>query len=212
MASCKVCQADSPLYLCSVHIKYLEEGLGEVPWLTEQLQVTITKQDKLHQVQGRSEQDTRSVINIGASRLASEVEITLARWVSKLVNQNGLQFLPQYQVAHDFVGPLLLHWDRLPVGYTPTPARLARWLFHHINTAATREDVGDLYNEIVDLTGDPDRPSQNQGRLVLAINRRDRAIVGPCPTPIGYDDEGATVSCSCSARCSINPLGDQRFG
>lgn len=192
MSSCRVCKADSPLYLCSIHLRYLEQALAEVPWLLEQLQITITKQDKLHQVQGKSEQDTRQMLNFGASKLASEVEITLARWVSKLVDQNGLQFLPKFRVAHDFIGPLLPHWDRMPIGYTPTPARLARWLAHHVNTAATREDVGDLYNEIITLTGNPDRFAQQQGKLVRAINRKDRVIVGPCQTPI-YDGDGTTL-------------------
>ncbi|WP_179475359.1 hypothetical protein [Mycolicibacterium vinylchloridicum] len=196
MSQCKVCRAESGLFLCSRHIKYLEDGLGEIPWLTSELQVTITKRDRLHQVVGHSDQDTRSVINFGASRLHSDVEILLADWVSRLVHDNGLQFLPKYKVPHDFIGPLLLHWSRLPRGYTPTPTRMSRWLAHHVNTAAMREDAGDLYREIIGLTGDPDKPQGYPGRLVAAINRRTKLFAGPCPTPIGYGEQGEEIACA----------------
>lgn len=194
--ACAVCRADTTgLHLCNVHIKYLEEGLGEVPWLISELQTTILKQDRLHKTLGKTEQDTRSVINFGASRLASDVQILLAGWVTKLITENKCKFLPAMSVPHDFVGPLLPAWRHLPKGYSPTSARLSRWLAHHVNVAAGREDAGDLYNAIIELTGDPDKAS-HQGRLVRAINRKDRVFAGPCPTEVGYDDEGAPVECA----------------
>lgn len=189
---CSICQAPSGLYLCNIHISYLDEGLEAIPWLYRQLRITATRQDKLHTVSGKSS-DTPSPVNWGASRTADDVSDTLERWVAKLVNESGLS----YSDVRD-------------------PRRFAPWLRDHINVLAGRPDAKDAYFDVIGLTGNPDRPKED-GRLLLAINRRTKVFAGLCPRVKGYDDEGAPVECGASihaldgeteAQCPMEHCGE----
>lgn len=198
MSQCQICSAESDLFLCKKHIQHLSKALTQIPWLLDQLEITITKQDRINTGSGRkskSEKQTRSVLNLGASNLKSEVDILLQRWVGKLVGQHGLKFLPSTRVPADFIGPLQLGWERLPIGWKITPGKYAIWLAHHVNTLAGREDVRDFYHEILGLVIDPDHPKIPPGRLVAEINKKTKTFAGACPTRVGYGQEGEPVEC-----------------
>lgn len=194
MASCGVCKAESSLYICYRHIEYLKDSLSEIPWLINQLEVTVTRQDKLHQAP-RTGGVHASPVNFGASRLLDEVHDLLIDWTSKLTDENKLRFFPAHSVGTNFIGPLLVGWQRLPRGYSGSPTQRARWIGYHISTLAGRKDAGDFYSSIIDLTGDPDHPS-TPGRLVREINRKDRLFVGPCPTVRGHGQDGSEIHCN----------------
>lgn len=197
--SCKVCKSEtSALHLCARHIKYLNEALDEIPWLHSQLQTTITRTDKLQMgVTGRKSSESPSPINWGGSRLGDEVMDLLIFWMTKLIEDNGLTFLPKHAVPHDFIGPLVFGFRRLPRrGYSGSIDQRVVWLKHHINAIAGREDAGDFYFDIIGLTSDPDKPQHPPGRLVAAINTRSRRWAGPCPEIKGYSHTGETIRCS----------------
>jgi hypothetical protein len=194
MSNCAVCKSESSLYLCEDHIGYLRDSLGEFPWLLDQLDVTITRQDRINTGAIGKSNDIPNPYNVGASRLASEVTILLARWVTNLVVDQGLRFMPPRTVGSQFVGPLLPFWRRLGAGYSGSPTQHARWLHHHVRVLAGREDVGDFFKAVIGLVGDPDRPSI-PGRLVAAINKRTRIFAGMCPRVFGYGDEGEELTC-----------------
>lgn len=192
---CSRCRADvTDRYLCTVCTDMLADMLGEIPWLLEQLEVTRTCQDRLTVGAVGRDSARRWPLRVGAMRLAEDVHDMLVDWVERLVEDNGLKFFPQMSVGTNFIGPLRRGWQRLPAGYSGSPTQRARWLAHHINTIASREDCGQLYRDIAHLTGDPDKPNE-QGRLVMAINRNSRVFAGPCPTLRGYDNEGLPIEC-----------------
>jgi len=198
MTSCSVCKTDSPLHLCNRHIKYLDEALDEIPWLHSQLQTTITRTDKLNMgVSGRKSSESPSPINWGASRLSDELLTILRSWIDRMVDENGLRFLPRWSVPHGFIGPLPLGWRRLPIrGYSGSLQQMVAWIKHHLNVIAGREDAGDRYFEVINLTGDPDSPRLPPGRLVASINTRTKRWAGPCPEIKGYSNTGEQIFCS----------------
>lgn len=190
---CQNCRAAKiSLYLCTDCIDMLQSALEQIPELLRELEVTVTRQDKLHAVSGRSS-DQPSPINFGASRLSSEIEDLLIKWVDLLVAA-GLKFFPAMSVGTNFIGPLLPHWQRLPKGYSGSPTQRARWLSHHVHDIARHKKAGEVYEAVMDLTGDPDHPSK-PGRLVQAVDKVVRLYAGTCPTMTGRDREGQVVVC-----------------
>jgi hypothetical protein len=191
--SCQNCSAVSDLNLCPSCEGHLQEALGQLPGLLLELETTVTRQDKLYTVSGKTS-DTPSPINWGSSALANEVEDLLIDMVDTMV-QAGLKFFPARSVGTLFIGPLPLGWQRLPRGYSGSPEQRARWLAHHVHQIAKYPRAGEMYRKITDLTGDPNKPSK-QGRLLRAIDRTVRIWAGPCPTMVARDREGQAIECA----------------
>lgn len=195
MSECQNCSAKNELNLCTDCVGMLKEALDAIPWLLMELDVTVTRQDRLNTgVVGKSSENP-SPMNVGAAALATEVEGLLVEWIGLLSDSFHVQFFPAMAVGNAFIGPLRVGWRRLPKGYTASPTQYARWLSHHVGLIARHDKAGEIYSAVVDLTGDPDKPSK-PGRLVRAIDRTVRIYAGTCPTLVGRDREGAPVECS----------------
>jgi hypothetical protein len=194
MNTCQACKARTQLYLCSDCTDALDEALGQIPDLLTELDVTISRTDRLNTgVVGRSAL-VASPINFGAARLLDEFTDALHDLVNTLCETNHVQFAPAMTVPHDFIGPIRWFERRLPPGYSPTPTRTSQWLRHHVALIAANKRAGEMFDWITDFTGDRNHPSR-QGRLWLAIGRQVHQFAGFCPTIVGRDRNGDLVEC-----------------
>jgi hypothetical protein len=125
MTDCRNCRRDTELYLCGLCAKELHALLADLPWLLRQLDITVTRQDKLNLgVLGRSGNASPSPINFGAMELARNLRNQLSTIVRDLCETANLA-TPQ----------------------DSTPA-MAQWLYGHINTIACSGDAGQIMREI----------------------------------------------------------------
>lgn len=196
MSDCQNCEAPSPgLNLCADCVDALAEALDQLPELIKQLQITVTRQDRLNLgVVGKSSENP-SPVNWGAASVANDVEDLLIRWTDTLATANGVSLLPPRTVGPRFIGPLPgPQWRRLLPGYLGTPLQRARWLAEHLDLVARHIKAGEIFAEVTALTGDPDKPSQ-LGRLYRAIDKVTKLYAGPCPTVIARDQQGRAVEC-----------------
>ena len=194
MIECQSCRAGSQLYLCADCLDALDEAIGQIPELLSELEVTISRLDRLNTgAIGRSAL-VPSPINFGASRLLSDITDMLVDLVDTLCATNAVQFFPALSVGCYFIGPLRPGWQRLPKGYSGSPTQRARWVRHHIELIAKHPKAGEMFDAITEYTGDRNHPSK-QGRLWQAIGRQVHQFAGFCPTPIGRDQHGDVVEC-----------------
>jgi hypothetical protein len=82
MSTCPVCTAPQPEgLLCHNDTTRLEVALGQVPWLVEQLAVTISKQAKIGAgASGSAPARERNPLNFGALTIADELGDVLHAW------------------------------------------------------------------------------------------------------------------------------------
>lgn len=90
-STCPVCTADQPEgLLCHNDTTKLEQALAEVPWLVDQLAITISKQAKIGvQASGSAPARERNPINYGALTVADELGNTLTTWTRDIGGQHG---------------------------------------------------------------------------------------------------------------------------
>jgi hypothetical protein len=195
LTECQNCQAASPAAsLCDDCRDALKDALDQIPWQMLEVETTICRLDRLNLgVVGKSSENP-SPINLGAAAVSSEMESLLIELVDKVSETYKVRFFPPNSVGHRFIGPLLPGWRRLPRGFSGSPVQRANWLSHHVNLVAKLPTAGQFYRRIVDLVGDPDKPSK-PGRLIRAIDRSVRCWAGTCPTAVGRDREGLVVMC-----------------
>lgn len=196
--TCQNCKADSQVYLCRKCIAELRAMLDQITWLWDQLLVTRTRQDRVSDdIGGRIRKTNQPInaFNAGAHQLSRNLQDMLQEWVVRLTEGGARQFLPALAVPTGFIGPLRPGWRRLPRGYGGEPPQQARWLTHHVNAIATRQDAGEFYNLMVDFVGERNDPRQQAqtpqtghiGSLLRAINRKSTHYVGLCYTVVGVD-------------------------
>ncbi|MFV8263466.1 hypothetical protein ACNQR9_09505 [Mycolicibacterium peregrinum] len=195
---CQHCSAETPGNLCSPCTGLLIEMLEELPDLMEELDVTRLAQDKIVSGSvGKRPGGRQWPIRVGVMKLVIEVDRLMVEWTGRISEKHRVQFFPALSVGEAFVGPLLPGWKRLPKGYCGSAGQRARWLVHHIRLVVNDEKVGDLYNRLCDLVGDPDHPSVS-GRLVAATDRITRVFAGLCPTTRTWTREGKPIECGTS--------------
>jgi hypothetical protein len=125
MTDCRNCRRDTDLFLCTLCAKEVHALLADLPWLLRQLDITVTRQDKLNLgVLGRSGNASPSPINIGAMELARNLRNQLSTIVRDLAETN---------------------YQKLPADHTPA---MAQWLYEHINEIACSPDAGHIVREI----------------------------------------------------------------
>lgn len=129
------CEAPTPdgFYLCQAHRTQLADALRAVPGLTEDLDVTITRQSRTGGQKHGARSSTRPLPwNEHASSCRIELNAILNAWA--------------YEAHHT-------HPDRrdpLDVIHASDTAELANWLRAHLHHAAQLDAAGDLYAEILD--------------------------------------------------------------
>ena len=130
MTDCRNCRRDTELYLCRICTTELGALLGELPWLFEQLAVTIVRQDKLTTgAIGRSS-DNPSPINVGAMELSRNLHTQLGTLIRQLCEAANYP-LPE----RVWTGPAM-----------------SRWLYHNLNTIAATDSAGHTYRDIQNAT------------------------------------------------------------
>ncbi|AXN50959.1 hypothetical protein MMRN_38630 [Mycobacterium marinum] len=84
-----------------------------------------------------------------ASELLSAARNSLGTIVHDVLESRGLDLEPAFLMADKgFIGPLLPGWRRMPSGWCPTTAEVARWLAVHVHAIACDESAGTWKREI----------------------------------------------------------------
>ena len=125
MSICQHCHRDTELYLCRLCGKELSALLSDLPWLCDQLEITVTRQDKLGLASVGKSSDNPSPINVGAMELSRNLRNQLTTIVRDLCDPTH---------------------HRLPD--LPTNAAAARWLGHQLVLITCSPAAGDIYQEI----------------------------------------------------------------
>jgi hypothetical protein len=118
-------------YLCRNCTDALKGDLAAIPWLLEDLEVTITRQDRLSDPSGRSGDEHPLPIRINAMEARRDLNATLAAWAMHIAGRlDGLD--------RDTI------WTEL---------RLANYLLDHVGTILTDPAAGQIADEIGNAKG-----------------------------------------------------------
>lgn len=142
VASCVVCGATTDAFLCGDArtgagcLGLLIQRLGDCAWLSDQLNTTLSRQDKVTAgsvgfVTGTSEKPLS--FNLGASDAAMNLRDKLCSWVRCLWEDNGIP---------DSDG-----WVP-PADVEPTIVSTSRWLMRHPTWVAFHPAADEIYNEL----------------------------------------------------------------
>ncbi|MBI3226613.1 MAG: DUF1922 domain-containing protein [Mycolicibacterium cosmeticum] len=167
------CKRPSQRYLCDDCATVLSNMLDQVPGLLGELDARIQKLDRVpHGTIGRTRGAADlNVMDFDAAETARDARKTLRRWVETVTNR---------------------HSGRIPPGLDTCATRdFARWLQVNIDAIAHLDCAGDIFADINNLVGSGHRG----GKLVKAIDRRERHFAGPCPTICDYDKTGRPIEC-----------------
>ncbi|MBN7457590.1 DUF1922 domain-containing protein [Mycobacteroides abscessus] len=169
----KACKRASELYLCNDCTTVLRNMLDQVPALLDQLDTRIQKLDRVpHGTIGRTRGPSDlNVMDFDAAETARETRKMLRGWVEAVAEQ---------------------HNGRRPPGLGTVETRMfARWLQVNVEAIAHLDIAGKIYDDIKELIGSGDKG----GKLVRAIDRRERHFAGSCPTVKGWDASGHIIEC-----------------
>lgn len=99
--------------------------LRQIPWLTEQLTITLTRQARIGDRNGPRSRETPLVYDPRASVDLETFHVDLGRWATTVAEHRGVQ-----------------------VDEPATPAGLSRWLLRWNGAAAQHPDAGDYVDEL----------------------------------------------------------------
>lgn len=126
MTDCRNCRRSTELFLCQLCTKELHALLADLPWLLDQLEITVIRQDKLSTgVIGRSS-DNPSPINVGAMELSRNLRGQLGTMVRDLCEVRGVT-APKKAWSNSV---------------------MAQWLGTNISAISCSEDAGQISREI----------------------------------------------------------------
>jgi len=126
MTDCRNCRRDTDLFLCQLCTKELGALLMDLPWLLDELEVTVIRQDKLSTgVIGRSS-DNPSPINVGAMELARNLRGQLGTIIRDLCEVRGVQ-------------PPAKAWSN---------SVMAEWIGTHLASVVCSDTAGQIYREM----------------------------------------------------------------
>jgi len=126
MTDCRNCRRDTDLFLCQICSKELGALLADLPWLLDQLEITVIRQDKLSTgVIGRSS-DNPSPINVGAMELSRNLRGQLGTIIRELAEDRGAA------IPHKV-------W---------TNSVMAEWLSRNVSAIQCSESAGQIFREI----------------------------------------------------------------
>ena len=126
MTDCRNCRRDTELFLCALCGKELHALLADLPWLLDQLEITVIRQDKLSTgVIGRSS-DNPSPVNVGAMELSRNLRGQLGTMVRDLCEVRGVEVPAKA-------------WSN---------SVMAQWLANNMAAISCSEDAGQISREI----------------------------------------------------------------
>lgn len=137
MTDCRNCTRPTELFLCGTCVDQLADQLAALPWLTRQLQITVTRQDRLGTATVGRSPDNPSPINIGAMELARTIHTRLAGMHRDLCTVTGLT--PTTQTSPSYAAWLNRHLNA--IACAPMAGAIMadiRTIHHQILTAINR--------------------------------------------------------------------------
>lgn len=145
VSTCVVCGSETETFLCGDArretgcLGLLLQRLGDCAWLSEQLDTTLSRQDKISAgsvgfVTGTAEKPLP--LNIGASDASMNLRDTLCSWVRDLWETFGV--------------PDENGWVP-PADVAPTVVSTSRWLMRHPTWIAIHPAADDLYGELSEV-------------------------------------------------------------
>lgn len=154
--TCHTCGIPTPdAYLCRTHTAALLADIRTIPDLLDELDTTITRQDKLlHFNDRRSSAETPLDWNEHAAQIREELADTLTAWC--------------HEVA------AIDEYERDPLHAATTPTARAVWLADNIRTCRRHPSAGTAADELGNAV-------HRAHRAVDHPTIRSRFYVGPCP-------------------------------
>lgn len=126
MAECSSCSRPAPdAVICPSCTGQAAALLRQVPWLVEQLTVTLTRQARMGDRNGPRSTETPVYFDQRASVDLETFRLDLARWATAVAEHRGIT-----------------------VDADSTPAGLSRWLLRWNGAAAQHPDAGDYLTEL----------------------------------------------------------------
>lgn len=127
---CSVCTRPcSDAWLCRGCIDQLTAELRQIPWLAEQLEVTLTRQARVGTRNGPRSSERPLVFHWGASVDLETMRDGLSTWATTIAQQRGIQ-----------------------VDAAREPAPLANWLIRWAGEAAQHPDAAELHGDVLAMT------------------------------------------------------------
>lgn len=185
---CANCYRVSDAYLCSPCTDLLAKELRTVGWISDELDVTLSRQDRIGAQQGGhkpgKEVERPSPMNQAAAAAAWDLHYTLQRNVAHLSEQRGF-----------------------PIDCVDTAPALAGWLIRHKDALRHDEAAGEAFTDVRDVMRKArrviDAPIPRQYLLVCGAD----TVHGKCPANL-YGQKGRhTVICS---QCQTTHDADKR--
>lgn len=130
MSDCAACSRPvSDARLCRSCLDDLKAELRQVPWLTEQLTITLTRQARVGTRNGRRGTETPLVFHLAASVDLETLRDGLSMWCHAVAQQRGVTV----DAAHD-------------------PVEYAAWLLRWAGEVAQHENADELLGDILAMT------------------------------------------------------------
>jgi hypothetical protein len=130
VSDCQVCTRPAPdAQLCRSCVDQLAVELRAVPWLVDQLTITLTRQARVSDRNGGRSSENPLPFHLAASIDLETLRDGLAAWAGAVAEQRGIQV----DAARD-------------------PRELARWLRRWIGELAQHPDASELHGDILAMT------------------------------------------------------------
>lgn len=130
VAECTVCRRpSSDAYLCTSCHADLNTALQNIPWLVEELTITLTRQARLTERSGPRATESPLVFHLSASIDLESLQGSLTTWVHAIAHRRGVT-----------------------VDAGPDSESLARWLLRYPTAIAAHPDAAELHGDILSLT------------------------------------------------------------
>ncbi len=126
MADCSACAKPAPdATVCRSCADETAKNLRQIPWLTEQLTITLTRQARMGDRNGPRSTETPVFFEQRASVDLETFQLDLARWTADVAEHRGIR-----------------------VDEPDTPAGMSRWLLRWNGAAAQHPDAADYVSDI----------------------------------------------------------------
>lgn len=161
--------------ICDDCTNMLERAIGDVAWIAEELDVSMTRQRSAPIVSGAPSASHGLPWHEKAAEAIRELRSLLVLWV-RMCDEEGIG-----------TGPSDLPADNLPA--------IAGWLLHRVPGIARHDAAADALDEITNAVAECER--------VIFWKRRSRLYLGTCGQRV-EDDEGVTLMDACTGEVYAN--------
>lgn len=166
MAACTACTQPAPdSTICRNCQDQAAHHLRQIPWLVEQLTITLTRQHRLGDRNGPRSTETPVVFHEAASTDLTILRELLTRWAGIVSGHRGVTIDVPVQTVR------LADGTTATTAAAPPIAELSRWLLRWNGAAAQHPEAADYLTELTHATRDAQR----------TIDRApDLRCLGPC--------------------------------